>query len=146
MRLHAIRSLEKISGASCLNQVFNIFDDDNWTVRNEAKNIAAKHIRESVPFIENFLKHGTKSQKHLCLEMLDISGETQRIVHNLAKDSHPDKAQEKKLLQLMIRADAYLGVAAACRHLTGQDRSHILDIIKTVDAGKAQKIEKILKK
>ena len=140
VRLHAIRALEKITAADSLKHVFDVLDDKSWTIRNEAKNIAIKHITGSLPFIETLLKAGNDMQRHLCLEILDLSGYTRQIITRLGQGENARKEKDEVLFRSMVISGAFSGIVAAVKTMSDPEKDRIIDIVETIDQSKAQKI------
>jgi len=129
VKLNAIKALEKIIGERCLTDIVGFIKDDNWFIRESVKKIMIKHIEAALIFIEQFLNEGEKNVKTDCLEVLDVSGYTAKILEEI--DSRDEKVKNRaiKLLRLMIKVGSHFGFNYTLSKYPDNIREKILGII-----------------
>lgn len=145
VRIHAAKSLEKIFGADSVPELIDSLGDDNWFVQEGIKKVLMKHIERALPHIEKILGTGGQNIKKACLEILDSSGYTDRILRDTVSENSEARTKASRLLKAMLDAGAHFGLEGFLRTYPHELYSKILNAISAIDKEKADRIDKKIK-
>jgi HEAT repeat protein len=145
VRMHAIRALEKILGKDCIADVAVFSKDPNWWVQESVKRIMIKHTDEALVYIEKLLAEGDQATNKYCVEILNESGYTARILQDIIAEDAKVKAKALQLLEIMIKAKAHFGFESILSKYPDEKRKKTLNIIASIDQGISEHIDKKIK-
>ena len=145
VRIHAARSLEKMFGADSVPELVDFLEDANWFVQEIIKKIMMKHIERALPHIERLLGTGSQNTKNGCLEILDRSGYTDRVLRDVVSENSEAKAKASRLLGIMLNAGAHFGLEGFLRAYPPELYNKVLGAISAIDKEKAENIDKKVK-
>lgn len=145
VRVHAIRALEKISGADSVPDLVNLIRYDNWFIQENIKKVMTKYINQSLPHIERLLWDDDKSIRKVCLEILDVSGHTNRVLQDVISENSEARDTALLLLKGMLNADAHFGLETFLSAYPPDIYIKILNEIAAIDKEKAEHIDKKIK-
>ena len=138
VRMHAVRALSKILGAECAADISDSLNDEAWLVRDSVKKAMIHNIEAFLPLIRDILRSYTHIAKDDCVEALQQSGYLAILLKNVPSQESMD------LLEGVIKAGGHSGLESALSAFEPEQRSRIIGVIKGIDAGFGEHIDKKL--
>lgn len=145
VKIHAIRSLEKIFGPDSIPDLANFIKDANWLIQETVKKIMMKHIEQALPYLKKLLHDDDQNVKNSCLEILDGSGYTNRILQDIISENSGARDNALQLLKAMLSAGAHFGLERFLSEYPPDTYAKILNVIAAIDKEKAEHIDKKIK-
>lgn len=143
VRIHAIKALEKLSGTDFIPEAAGLLEDPDWFVQENIKRIVIKGIENFLPRIQDLLKTGNQRIRNFCLEVLEVSGYTDKILRAVVSDDVPAKDNALRFLSDMLNAGAHFGLEGLLAGYPPDMYAKILSAIASLDKKKAEHIDKI---
>ena len=142
VRSSAVEALSKISHGRSIPDVIGLMNDGSLSVIDSVRNVMGRHIKESLPYIEGFLRGNDAMAKKISLEALEESGYILELFKNILAGN--DKDGSIHFLELVIKSGSHFGLEAAMLGLDGRSRKDILKVISSFNTALAEHIEKKL--
>jgi HEAT repeat protein len=146
VRIHAIRSLEKLLDDGFSEKLLSCMQDENLTVRETAKGVVTRHMNKAAPRIYELLRDGDESVRKNCLEVIDRSGLTEKLIERILSADESVKYDAMKVFSELVKADSRFGIQGVLEKMPPDDVETILRIVGEIDPGKYEYIRKTLRK
>jgi hypothetical protein len=140
VRMHAIRSLEKIPGPETIGDIAPLIKDDHWFIREAVKEAAIKHFSAALPFIEELIYDEDERVREACVEIIEKSGYADRILKDIISGDPGTAAKANWWLGAMIKSGAHFGLEGLIIGYPQGDRQKLLSAIAAIDKEKAEHI------
>jgi len=119
--------------------------DEDVLVKSAARDALIKNIALVLPAIEETFNGEDAEKKKQCVEVLERSGYARKILSDIVLKRKDDKNKAALLLEGMIKAGAYMGLAGVMLDCRITCREKALSAIRSIDRDLAERISKDIK-
>lgn len=130
VRMHAVRAISKIFKDKSLSDIIGLINDDSWSVISSVKIIMSEYIKESLPYIEEFLKGNSELARRVAVEVLGDSWYMAKLLKNILSGNDEERSLSVRLLKLAVKSEIPFGLEAALNDFDENSRDKILEKIR----------------
>ncbi len=141
VRMHAVRALDLIMGATALPDALPLIDDPAAKVREGVKNILARNIQQALPYLEKYLFSHDQAVRRCCAEALVDAGYIPVILKDILSEDPDVEQKAMRLLAGLVKSRIYFGLKRALEDLSVEEKNRVLLIVAAMDQGLAERIK-----
>ncbi len=142
VKTEAAKALSKILGGRCIPIIIKLAKDSSWSVIESIKEMMARHIQASLPYIEKFLREDDPVTSRASVEALGSSGYTINILKDVLHGKGDIKKRADLILTGIVKTNFHFVLESALKNLDIDSRDRILTIIGAVNKSVSDKLSK----